>query len=1047
MKEGFYEKILTEALARALEEESDKTILLESFNKTDGSVFIQRYLQDVLRRAFNQLAEARDDLAKKQLIDFSNELIKLIATFLKDSELRDDAITSNGEILKAFFCKSTYTQVSLEDHIKDIFPITGLSESALFNGSKHTPSLESELKKEMHTSDEVWWLVSFLKFEGVRLFEQVLRKLESSGKKVKIICTVYMGATDLKAVDFLSEFSNVQIKISFNTNQERLHAKSYLFIRNTGFHTAYIGSSNLSRSALTNGLEWNLKVTQQEIPHIISKCKSTFDTYWNDTNFELYQKDIHREKLQYALEKVKFRKQDDDISKFFELSPFAFQQQILDHLQHCRDRGDHKNLIVAATGTGKTIIAAFDFKHFIKINPKANFLFVAHREEILRQARYTFRQVLKNNDFGELWFNGETPSGYNQLFVSIQTLNNRIDQLSLNKNFYDYIIIDEVHHSAASSYQRLLSHFEPHILLGLTATPERHDGEDITKYFGNSISAEIRLPDALNQKLLCPFQYFGITDEIDISSVSWRRGRYDISELEKVYNEDKRRVSDIIRNCKKYLTDFQEVRALGFCVSKKHAEFMSQQFNSKGLNAAYLHSDNGHDRKSIVQQFRRKEVNYLFVVDIFNEGVDIPEIDTLLFLRPTESLTIFLQQLGRGLRLHDDKTCLTVLDFVGQQHAEYSFEHKFRAMLGKTHSKVKDELLQDFPNLPLGCSIALEETARDIILRNIQSSYGSGERALLKAMARFSTDYHLPLTLKNFCEFMGVDLFTIYKTKQLFYELKNKHERKTFESNAFSERLARVLGTTWLSTDSESYFSFIKQFTLDVYFDWTLKENEQFLLMLYVDLFGKAPELESYHSLRIELTSLFKPQEIRDEVSSYIDYRLEQLECIEKDIQLQTVIALKLHGKYSRNQIFAGLSETTLSKLVPSREGMYSAKTMNAKLLFVTLYKSDGKFNASTMYHDYFINSELFHWQSQNNTSPESAVGQSYILHKQNKEDILLFVREATTDENGLTMSFVFCGKLHYLQHEGRKPMSITWRLETPPPALLLAEGRKLAVG
>jgi superfamily II DNA or RNA helicase len=1047
MKEGFYEKILTEALAKALEEESDKTILLESFNKTDGSVFIQRYLQDVLRRAFNQLAEARDDLAKKQLIDFSNELIKLIATYLNDSELKDDSITSNGEILKAFFHKSTYSQVSLKEHIKDTFPITGLSESALFNGSKHTPSLESELKKEMHTSDEVWWLVSFLKFEGVRLFEQVLRKLESAGKKVKIICTVYMGATDLKAIDFLSEFSNVEIKISFNTNQERLHAKSYLFIRNSGFNTAYIGSSNLSRSALTNGLEWNLKVTQQEIPHIISKCKNTFDTYWNDANFELYQKEIHREKLQQALDKGKFRKQDDDISKFFDLSPFAFQQQILDQLQHCRDRGDYKNLIVAATGTGKTVIAAFDFKQFIKSNPKANFLFVAHREEILRQARYTFRQVLKNNDFGELWFNGETPSNYNQLFVSIQTLNNRIDQLSLNKNFYDYIIIDEVHHSSASSYQRLLSHFEPHILLGLTATPERHDGEDITKFFGNSISAEIRLPDALNQKLLCPFQYFGITDEIDISRVSWRRGRYDISELEKVYNEDKRRVNDIIRNCQKYLTDFQEVRALGFCVSKKHSEFMAQQFNTKGLKAAYLHADNGHDRKAIVQQFRRKEINYLFVVDIFNEGIDIPEIDTLLFLRPTESLTIFLQQLGRGLRLHDDKTCLTVLDFVGQQHVEYSFEHKFRAMLGKTLSKVKDELLQDFPNLPLGCSITLEETARETILRNIQSSYGSGERSLLKAMARFSTDYNLPLNLKNFCEFMGVDLFTIYKTKQLFYELKNKHEQKFSESSTFTERLARVLGNTWLSTDSESYFVFLRKFILKEDLDWTLKENEQFLLMLYVDLFGKAPEMESFHNLKMELSSLFKPQEIRDEVSSYIDYRLGQLECIEKDIQLQIPNALKLHGRYSRNQIFAGLSESTLNKLVPSREGMYSAKMMNAKLLFVTLYKSEGKFNASTMYHDYFINSELFHWQSQNSTTPESEVGKSYIGQKQLKKDILLFVREATTDENGITMSFVFCGKLHYLQHEGRKPMSITWRLETPPPALLLAEGRKLAVG
>jgi superfamily II DNA or RNA helicase len=623
MKEGFYEKIITQSIDQLLSKESDKIVFLQSFSKSDGAIFIHRYFQQFLQRAFNQLIEERDEVAKEKLIQFTNDLIRLTAKYLNDREFEHDLISKQGEILKAYFNASTFTEVNLKKHIQEIFPITGFSESALFNGSKHTPSLESELKKEMLTSNEVWWLISFLKFEGVRLFEQVFRKLQNQGKKVKIICTVYMGATDIKAIDFLSEFSNVEIKISFNTNQERLHAKSYLFLRDSGFHTAYIGSSNMSRSALTNGLEWNLKVTQQEIPHIISKCKNTFDTYWNDSNFEIYDPSLHRQKLKDALEKGKIKKDDDEISKFFELTPFPFQQQILDKLEQCRSKGEMKNLVASATGTGKTLISAFDFKRFIKRYPQSNFLFVAHREEILRQARYTFRQVLKNNDFGDLWFSGENPSSYNQLFVSIQTLNNRMPSMSLSPNFFDFIIIDEVHHSAAPSYQQLLSYFNPKILLGLTATPERHDGEDISRYFGNTLSAEIRLVDALNQKLLCPFQYFGITDETDISRVSWRKGKYEIGELEKIYGEDYRRVLDIIRNCKKYLTDYEEVRALGFCVSKKHAEFMSNQFNSKGLKSEYLHSDNSNQRKDIILKFRRKEINYLFVVDIFNEGVDI----------------------------------------------------------------------------------------------------------------------------------------------------------------------------------------------------------------------------------------------------------------------------------------------------------------------------------------------------------------------------------------------------------------------------------------
>jgi HKD family nuclease len=396
MKEGFYERIVTKALEAALKREAGQLLLkIEPFAKTDGAILIQRYFQDVLGRAFTQITAERDEIAKKKLIDFTNELIGLTAKFLDDPEFEGDVLTGQGEILKAFFHASTYSQSNLEEHFKEVFPITGLSESSLFNGSKHTPSLESELKKEMLTADQIWWLVSFLKFEGVRLFEQTLRKLEETGKSVKIICTVYMGATDLKAIDFLSGFSNVEIKISFNTHQERLHAKSYLFMRETGFHTAYIGSSNLSRSALTSGLEWNLKVTQQEIPHIISKCRSTFETYWNDSNFELYQPQLHRDKLQIALERGRNPKKIDEFAGYFDLTPFPFQQQILDQLEQCRCRGERRNLLVSATGTGKTVIAAFDFKKYLKAMPTANFIFVAHREEILKQARYTFRQVLK----------------------------------------------------------------------------------------------------------------------------------------------------------------------------------------------------------------------------------------------------------------------------------------------------------------------------------------------------------------------------------------------------------------------------------------------------------------------------------------------------------------------------------------------------------------------------------------------------------------------------------------------------------------------------
>ena len=1047
MKEGFYEKIITQGLQREIEALNGYIVQRTAFGKADGPVFVGRFFQSIIQRAFHQLSSERDEVAKAKIIDLANALVSLISTHLGDDEYLQESIDLKGEILQAAFQQSYFPQVNLAEHFKEVFPFTGLSESELFTGSKAGISLESELKKEMLTADEVWWLVSFIKFEGVRLFEQVLRKLEEEGKKVRIICTVYMGATDVKAIDFLSQFSNVEIRISYNTKHERLHAKSYLFIRNTGFHTGYIGSSNMSRSALTNGLEWNLKITQQEIPHIITKCRSTFETYWNDSNFERYEPQLHREKLIEALNSGQRRTEEESISMFFDIYPFPYQQEILDQLAYRRTLGEHRNLIVAATGTGKTVMAAFDFKSFLKAHPQANFLFVAHREEILRQARFTFRQVLRNNDFGELWYGGQEPKSIRHAFVSIQTLNNRIDQLTVSEDFYDYIIIDEVHHSSANSYQKLLQVFKPQLLVGLTATPERHDGSDISKYFGHSISAEIRLAEALNRGLLCPFQYFGVTDQVDISRVSWRRGRYVVEELELLYSEDDRRVSDILRNCDKYLKDMHQVRALAFCVSKKHAVFMAERFAAKGVRAAYLTSDNTADRKTIIQRLQTRQINYLFVVDLFNEGVDIPELDTLLFLRPTESLTIFLQQLGRGLRLHEDKDCLTVLDFVGQQHAEYSFEHKFRGMLGKTHTRIREEIENDFPHLPLGCSITLERTAKEVILQNITRSYRGGVQTMVKAIGRFKQEYSVPLTLRSFSEYTEIGLHKIYSSKLLFHKLVRKAEGFEIEQTPLQERVAKLLGTTWLSTESASYFNFVQSYLSEKTCDYGFVEQQQLLTMFYVDLFDEAPEVDTHEGITLALFELLQDEATVSEMQEYLAFRHSQLSGVEKVFQISIPCALRLHGRYTRNQILAGFSETKLNKLATSREGAYRIAHANTELLFVTLDKSDFKHNPTTMYLDYFISEQLFHWQSQNSTSPESPVGQSYIHQAERKKQILLFVREATSDEHGLRMAFVFCGSLHFVSNEGSKPMSITWRMSSPPPPELLNEGKKLAVG
>lgn len=295
-------------------------------------------------------------------------------------------------------------------------------------------------------------------------------------------------------------------------------------------------------------------------------------------------------------------------------------------------------------------------------------LFVAHREEILKQSLYIFRAVLKDANFGELFVGGYNPESIDHLFLSIQTFNSQDFSCKTAPDFYDYIVVDEFHHAAAPTYQKLLQHYRPKILLGLTATPERMDGKSILPYFGDRIAAEIRLPEAIDRKLLCPFQYFGVTDTVDLDSLRWTQGGYDKSELERVYAFSgavaQRRAELAAASVMKCVTDIDEVKGLGFCVSVEHANFMAEQFNRRGIPSISLTGKSSdEERNAAKHRLVSGEVRFIFVVDIYNEGVDIPEVNTVPFLRPTESLTAFLQQLGRGLRLAEDKECLTVLDF------------------------------------------------------------------------------------------------------------------------------------------------------------------------------------------------------------------------------------------------------------------------------------------------------------------------------------------------------------------------------------------------
>ena len=1046
MKEGIYEALVTQLVERKLLqlEHNQFYVKRSRIDKAEAATLLSKHLAHSIKRA---LSTIRGEHRLEKQIEIANRIILFLKEELKIEGFDEDLIETQGRILKAVFSKVDAHFSDLDLHLKEITPYTRLTHSELFTGGNVGLSLESELKKEILSADRIDFLVSFIKFKGIIILEEALKEFTNRGGRLRVITTTYMGASDYKAIQLLSKLKNTEVKISYNTGNERLHAKAYLFYRNTGFHTGYIGSSNFSRSALTDGLEWNLKVTTKEVGHIIDKFQKTFDAYWESSDFECFDDAVHREKLIKSLQKGTRSTLDIGASAFFDLKPYPFQNELLEKLEvermvHNRSR----NLIVAATGTGKTMVSAFDYKRFKQNNNSAKLLFLAHRKEILEQSMQTFRGVLKDNNFGELMVGGIEPSSYRHVFASVQSLNNRLELMNLSANYYDYVVIDEAHHQKAKSYRGIINYFKPKVLLGLTATPERMDGGDIQEDFHNRIAAEIRLPEALNRKLLCPFQYFGISDSIDLSQVSWEKGRYVASELSNLYTTNDRRVGEIIANLEKYTKDKHDVRALGFCVTMEHARYMAQKFTLAGFKADYLTSENSLDRDDKRRSLKRKEINYLFVVDIFNEGVDIPEIDTVLFLRPTESLTVFLQQLGRGLRLTEGKESLTVLDFVSNARPEYNFENKFRALIGKTTTSVKKELEDDFPHLPLGCSIVLEKQAKKSILDNITQATSHRANQLIQKIKQFEHATTLPLSLKNFTELYHIPLQFIYRRGgwMRLCQLAGKIADFATENE---KQILSAISNKWLSTNSVSYFAFILKLAkqgFDIDIEDYCDAEKQMLLMLHYDVWQTAA---GFDALQESIKAIGANQVMVNEIVELMELLIDRVDFTEFDIALPYKQPLKVHARYTRDQIIAAFGFSSFDWKYPSREGVALNEELNTELLFVNLIKSEENFSPTTMYDDYAVSVTVFHWQTQNSARPDRGKGLSYITHEEDGKRIMLFVREKPTDEFGNTMGYVFLGEVTYIDHYGSQPMSINWRLHIPMPNYLWNDAAKLSVG
>ena len=1043
LKSGLYEQVINQKLKQELALLQNKEIHTEGIDKAEAAKILSQYVSEVIEKSLDYVADNGGELSHQ--IDFVNKIISTIINETCEPEFADQSVDEGAEQLLALLD----TVHAPRTMLTKIRPVTSIAQSSLFTGAVHEPSMFSELKKEILSCDAIDMLVSFIKWSGLRLIIDELKAFTQNGGKLRIITTSYMGATDIKAVEELRLLPNTEIKISYDTKRTRLHAKTYVFYRDTGFSTAYVGSSNLSNAAISSGLEWNVKVTAKDLPETIQKIEATFESYWNSNEFEFYA-ESQRDRLAQALRSERTF-ENSNLTYMFDIAPYPFQQEILDKLDAERKvRGFYRNLVVAATGTGKTVISAFDYKRYRKENrgKPGRLLFIAHREEILKQSITCFRSVLKDANFGELFVGSYRPDNVDYLFMSIQTFNSQDWALQTTPDYYDYIVVDEFHHAAAPTYKKLLSYYQPQVLLGLTATPERMDNQDVTEYFGHRIAAEIRLPEAIDRKLLCPFQYFGVTDTVDLDDLRWVRGGYDKRELSNLYTISRhiadRRADHIVHSLQKYVTDIQSVIGLGFCVSVEHAEYMATYFNSHGVPSMFLTGESpDEDRNNAKKRLINGEVRFIFVVDIYNEGVDIPEINTVLFLRPTESLTIFLQQLGRGLRLADDKECLTVLDFIGQANRKYNFEDKFAALLDNTRKSIQQELKNGFVSMPKGCYIQLEKIAKDYIYDNIRSAFGA-KAGLIARLETFQEDTGLELNLESFTSHYHLDARIIYARGSfsrlaVLAGLRDDYSETLEETmtKAFP-RICAIDSRRWIRFMLET-FANLDWLSLDVLQDVELR----MLQMFQFTVWQKSYENCGFTDLIDGLRRIESCPVMFSELIELLQYNFNRIDFIDEPVDLGFDCPLDLHCTYTRDQILVAMDYMSPSNI---QAGVVYLPDKRIDVFFITLNKSEKDYSPSTMYKDYSINERLFHWQSQGRTAEESATGQRYINHKAQGVRTLLFVREFKTDLGG-TAPYSFLGTSNYIKHDGSKPMNVTYELSRPIPAKYLRKTNKFVVG
>ncbi len=1017
---GLYETLITEELDARLRGLDDRLEVRRSkIHEAEAADRIALHLSRIVERAVASIdREKRVEVGTA----LARQLVDVIVGQTGAQALATERPVQEGQVLRSILGK--LPDGTAEDLRQPLIP---LLDTTLLTNAPGEPRVGNQLFAEIHSADRIDVVMAFIRRSGIAPLLDALRAHCEAGRPLRILTTTYTGSTEARAIDELQAIG-ADVRVSYDQSTTRLHAKAWYFQRASGYSTAYIGSSNLPHAAQVSGLEWNIRVSSARNPSVIDKVAAVFESYWNSGDFIPYDRDQFLSRIDSSTTAPTL------ILSPVELRPEPFQERLLEQIDLARRQGHHRNLLVSATGTGKTVMAALDYVRLRETLPRARLLFVAHREEILTQTLATFRQALRDHAFGELWVGSARPRRFEHVFASIQNLHSsRVEQI--DPAHFDVLVVDEFHHAAAATYRRLLEHLRPVELLGLTATPERSDGLPILDWFDGRIAAELRLWDAIDQHRLVPFAYYGVHDGLDLREIPWKRGRgYDIDGLSNLLTGNDAWARLVLKETARRVDDVQRMRALGFCVSVDHARFMARVFRANGVAATAICSKTPEEkRRQALRDLAERRVNIVFSVDLFNEGVDVPAVDTLLLLRPTDSPTLFIQQLGRGLRRHASKTVCTVLDFVGHHRTEFRFDRRLRALLGGTRHDVAAQVEQRFPFLPAGCHMELDPVATKIVLTSIRGAVPSHWTAKVEEL-RTHAKGSAGISLGGFLEATGLDVEDIYTGGKSWSDLCQDAGLPVLPSGPKESVLRRAVGRLLHIDDEQRIDAYQRLLRAETPPDPERLggADRRMLRMLVASIADQT--VTKATSLAEGTAVLWAHPQVRAEVRVLLDVLRDRITHVAAPLASHPGVPLVVHARYTRIEILAAFGVGDGAKVQRWQTGVFWAKDARADLLAFTLDKTRGHFSPTTRYRDYAISRDLIHWESQSVTRADSETGLRYQRHGEIGSAIMLFTRLSSDDR-----AFYFLGPATYVRHESDLPMAVTWRLIHPLPGDLFA--------